>query len=92
MTKSPEISLEDWHEISQDWNSSPNHNSSVWVFIPDLGNDDEGYGMVVVGRCDLDWPKARWFNIYGNEIYPVRWAFMNYPEIPEDWISWENTE
>ena len=72
----------EWVKTTENWHSYPNHNMPVWVFIPTLGNEDEGWGMVQIAWWDRHlFGGGVWRNHLGSEEPGVTyWAFMHYPE------------
>ena len=66
-----------WEHVS----SPPKHNQWVWGFIPEIGNDDEGYGYIdlVYWEC---WKKLFYDRNGVCDIQPLMWCELNEPEIP----------
>jgi hypothetical protein len=71
-----------WYEVTSDRRSRPNHYGAVWLYVPDLGNDDEGWGTVIVGRCTLDIFVTTYVDEFGKDVKPSHWAFIDYPDPP----------
>lgn len=65
-----------WYPASQ----APNLiNSDLWCFVPDMGNEDEGWGMVIVGRFveDTAGKCERYFtDTHGRKINATSWTFI----------------
>ena len=73
-----------WYSVD----NSPPYNGSVWGFCPDIGNDDEGYGMVLVVHYEgYRWTNQGWYDIHGQKVHVTKWAVLYTPEVPSEWIQ-----
>jgi hypothetical protein len=70
-----------WQDAT-DPDCRPNHNGPVWLYFSDVGNNDEGYGHVEVGRFEAIMLIREWTDLSGKEVYPAFWAAMQRPEPP----------
>lgn len=72
--------------------SLPEDGRVVWAFCPDIGNDDEGYGHVLLARHG-SWPNLGpnepWRDLQGRTIQPVFWAEVFEPEPLACWPTKE---
>jgi hypothetical protein len=60
----------------------PSSNMPVWVYRPEIGNEEEGYGYVEVGWYNLSW--GDWRTVR-NEVMnppPLLWAWLENPSLP----------
>lgn len=64
--------------------SMPQIDEIVWVYCPELGNDADGYGQVMLARQmrDPTFGIADWRDIHGSKINPAFWANVLYPKSP----------
>lgn len=68
----------------------PNSNNLLWLFFPNIGNKDEGWGYVMPGWFDRDsWGKGgTWLDHWGNQVQPSLWTLALSPLPP--YITPEN--
>ena len=59
---------------------TPGTNIPVFGFFPDVGNDDEGYGMVI----PIWWDSYHGYRFCGSNVVasPMLWCWMTMPEPP----------
>jgi len=69
--------LTKWHSAIEDPPTLYNH--ELFVFCPEKGNDDEGYGNVIVGKRSLF---DGWTDVNGQEIKVSQWAYIEVPDHP----------
>ena len=64
----------------------PPHNGPVWGWCPDIGNDDEGYGMVLIVRFRLErfLNGPTWVDHRGQEVRVTKWAWLHEPDGPDE--------
>jgi len=87
---------DEWYRYPDD--RPPNHNGPVWAYLPALGNDDDGYGMVIVARwigpgASVDrglgpqmhapgWMDAHGLWLDADDERVTHWRFLYPPEPP----------
>lgn len=90
MNDTPRVEFEppifEWTCHWQPSSSKPNHNGPVYGFCPDLGNEDEGYGMILIVRSEHLWPDNYWIDAHGARVRVTWWAEMRYPRVPDGWV------
>ena len=62
----------------------PASNMPVWGWCPDLGNDSEGYGSLIVVRCEFAGLNRFWIDSFGKQRRITLWAYLLEPELPEE--------
>ena len=65
-----------WRPISD----LPHYNWPVFLFFPRVGNEEEGYGYVTVGR--FDFLEKAWIDYAGRITKPLMWCRLSKPEPP----------
>lgn len=79
---SPVVWTHFWQPVHEA--SLPNEREVAWAFCPDIGNEDEGYGLVVLARlmpkCLMMGPGLEWRDMADRPINPVFWAVVREPE------------
>lgn len=79
-------SYSEWQDATS-YDALPNHNGPVWLYCPDIGNEDEGYGTVLVGHRRIIGWEVEWEDTRGRLVHPAIWCAMRYPVIPDAMIG-----
>jgi hypothetical protein len=63
----------------------------VWAFVPEIGNEDEGYGYIMLARTGF-FGRGEWYNEQGEEMghEPVFWASLWSPD--DDFVPYDSPE
>lgn len=71
-----------WQPVHPD--SMPEIDEIVWAYCPEIGNDSDGYGQVMLAQQmgDLTSGVTDWRDIHGAKIRPAFWANVLYPQSP----------
>lgn len=73
--------------------SLPEDGRVVWAFCPDIGNEDDGFGYVLLARHGR-WPNLSpnepWRDLEGRVIHPTFWAEVLAPQSLASWPTKES--